>query len=135
MSGREDDLAAAAALAARGAAAAQRRRGPVVAVKLGPDGGLAVDGAASVRVPGPEVVAADTTGAGDSFDAGFLAGWLAGRSTADSLRLAVACGALSLRAVGGTAGQASLDEAEALAATLAAAAADPGGDEPAGAER
>ena len=49
--------------------------------------------------------AVDTTGAGDAFDAGFLAAWLEGRPLDDALRLAVACGSLSTRASGGTDGQ------------------------------
>lgn len=126
MARRDNDLGAAASLRARGAAEGGRATGPTVAVKLGADGGLATDGATAVRVTAPSVPAVDTTGAGDAFDAGFLAGWLGGRDMAEALRLAVACGALSLRAVGGTEGQATLDEAEALAASLAASALDPG---------
>jgi sugar/nucleoside kinase (ribokinase family) len=53
----------------------------------------------------------DTTGAGDSFDAGFLYGYLNGWPLARSLRLACACGSLSTRAAGGTEGQPTLDEA------------------------
>jgi sugar/nucleoside kinase (ribokinase family) len=53
----------------------------------------------------------DTTGAGDSFDAGFLYGYLHGWPLERALRLACACGSLSTRAPGGTAGQPTLDEA------------------------
>ena len=73
-------------------------RGPVVAMKLGADGGLVVAREAASRVDAPQVEVVDTIGAGDAFDAGFLAGWLDGRSPEDCLRLAVACGALSVRA-------------------------------------
>ena len=88
----------------------------VVAVKLGADGALAVtaDGAAA-RCPVLAIDPVDTTGAGDSFDAGFLAGWLAGRSLAACLALGVACGSLSTRGVGGTAAQPTLAAAEAAA--------------------
>jgi sugar/nucleoside kinase (ribokinase family) len=86
----------------------------VVAVKLGAEGGLAVDRDLAVaRAPALRVDAVDTTGAGDSFDAGFLAGWLEGLPLVDALRLAVACGSLSTRAPGGTDGQPTRAEAEA----------------------
>jgi sugar/nucleoside kinase (ribokinase family) len=91
-----------------------------VAVKLGAEGGLAVgpDGAV-VRVAPPSVDVVDTTGAGDSFDAGFLAAMLLGWPVAEALALAVACGSLSTRVPGGTDGQATLDEASSLAGLAA----------------
>jgi sugar/nucleoside kinase (ribokinase family) len=55
----------------------------------------------------------DATGAGDSFDAGFLAAWLVGKPPADALALACACGALSTRSPGGTDSQPTLEEARA----------------------
>jgi sugar/nucleoside kinase (ribokinase family) len=58
----------------------------------------------------------DTTGAGDSFNAGFLASWLAGRPLGDCLRVAGACGSLSTRAAGGTAAQPTIEEGEAALA-------------------
>ena len=67
-----------------------------------------------VHVPAYPVQAVDTTGAGDSFNAGFLHRWLQGASLEDCLRLGAACGALSTRALGGTAAQPTLAEAEAL---------------------
>jgi hypothetical protein len=60
----------------------------------------------------------DTVGAGDGFDAGFLAGWLASGDLADALAWGCACGALSTRAVGGTAGQPIAAEARSLAAQI-----------------
>ena len=65
-------------------------------------------------MPAPAGIdAVDATGAGDSFDAGFLAGWLDGLSIEGALRLAVACGSLSTRAIGGVDGQPTREEAEA----------------------
>ena len=62
--GRADDaLAAARALACNG---------PTVVVKLGGSGGLSVSGAETIRAPALPRAVVDTTGAGDSFDAGFL---------------------------------------------------------------
>jgi sugar/nucleoside kinase (ribokinase family) len=66
-------------------------------------------------VPAVTAGVADTVGAGDSFDAGFLAGWLTGRDVEASLALGAACGALSLRGAGGTGWQPTLDEALAAA--------------------
>ena len=102
----DDTVAATRTLAARG---------PVVAVKLGPEGGLVVAGDDAYRAMAPEVDVVDAIGAGDAFDAGFLAGWLDGRSAEACLRLAVACGSLSVRASGGTDGQPERGEAEELA--------------------
>jgi sugar/nucleoside kinase (ribokinase family) len=88
----------------------------IVAVKCGADGALAVtrDGKLT-RIASLAVHAVDTTGAGDSFDAGFLAGFLAGRPIRDCLALGVAAGSLSTLGIGGTASQPTLDEAEAAA--------------------
>jgi len=83
----------------------------VVVVKLGADGAVAVRGAGVVRASVPKVDVVDTVGAGDSFDAGFIAGFLSGRSDEEALGLACACGALSTRAAGGTAAQPTLAEA------------------------
>ena len=52
----------------------------------------------------------DPTGAGDSFDAGFLASWLGGEPLERSLAVGNACGALSTRAAGGVDGQPTMDE-------------------------
>jgi sugar/nucleoside kinase (ribokinase family) len=107
LAGRDDgDVEAAAATLAA--------RGPLAVVTLGPVGALAHDGAGVVRAGAPEVdEVVDTTGAGDSFVAGFLAGRLGGRSLEDALALGCACGSLSTRARGGTAAQPTLEEAEA----------------------
>ena len=58
------------------------------------------------------MILVDATGAGDSFDAGFLAGTLTGRSLEDSLALGCACGSLSTLGVGGTAAQPTLEQAD-----------------------
>jgi sugar/nucleoside kinase (ribokinase family) len=84
-----------------------------VAVKLGAGGAIARRGEQRAAAGAPAVEAVDTTGAGDTFGAGFLAGLLGGRPLADALRLAVACGSLSTRAAGGTGAQPTLAEAEA----------------------
>ena len=91
------------------------RRGPQVVVKLGEEGALATDGEEIVRAAARPVEVVDATGAGDSFDAGFIAGRLEGDDLERALALACACGALSTRRAGGTAAQPTLDEARALA--------------------
>ncbi len=105
IAGRADPEEAALALSAEG---------PLVVVKLGADGALAVRGEEVVRVAAPPgVEPVDTTGAGDSFDAGVLAGLLGGWPLERALVLGCACGAMSTRATGGTAAQPTLEEAAA----------------------
>jgi sugar/nucleoside kinase (ribokinase family) len=105
------------ALALTGAAtveAALSRLGqtcPTVAVKMGAQGALAAQGAETVHAPALKIKVVDTTGAGDSFDGGFLYGFLNGWSLERSLRLGAACGSLSTRKAGGTTAQAALEEA------------------------
>jgi sugar/nucleoside kinase (ribokinase family) len=85
-----------------------------VVAKLGKDGAMTLDGGRVVHVPAYPVETVDTTGAGDSFNSGFLHRWLAGAPLVDCLRLGAACGALSTRGLGGTATQPTLEEAEAF---------------------
>ena len=86
----------------------------IAVVKLGAAGALAADGRRPiVRADARRVDPVDTTGAGDSFDAGFIAARLDGRAVDDALAYAVACGSLSTRAAGGTDGQATREDLEA----------------------
>jgi len=71
------------------------------AVKLGAKGAAALDGGRVVHVPAIHLQPADTTGAGDCFNAGFLDAWLRGESIEESLRGGCVCGGLSTREVGG----------------------------------
>ncbi len=87
---------------------------PTLAVKLGSKGGLAKQQNKRVTAPPLNVKVVDTTGAGDTFDAGFLYGNLNGWTLEKSLQLACACGSLSTQGIGGTTAQPTL--AEALAA-------------------
>jgi sugar/nucleoside kinase (ribokinase family) len=82
-----------------------------VAVKLGAEGALGAQGGRLVKVASIPVEPVDTVGAGDSFDAGFVYGFLQRWDLETCLRLGVVCGALSTQAAGGTAGQPTLDEA------------------------
>jgi len=83
----------------------------LVVVKRGARGALARKGDKVVEASPPAVNAVDATGAGDSFDAGFLAARLSGDGLPEALALACACGALSTRALGGTDAQPTLAEA------------------------
>jgi sugar/nucleoside kinase (ribokinase family) len=94
---------------------------PLVVAKAGRDGAIAARSGQLVRAPAPRIDAFDTTGAGDAFDAGFLASRLAGDDLERSLAIANACGALSTRAIGGVEAQPTLDEVLALLAESDAA--------------
>lgn len=94
----------------------------LVAIKLGADGALACQdpllpqGEGSgmmniVRSASISVNVVDTVGAGDSFDAGFIYGYLNNWQIEKSLRLACVCGALSTQRAGGTIEQPTLEEA------------------------
>ena len=86
-----------------------------IVVKRGRHGSATLDGAGRLlESPAFAVDAVDSTGAGDSFDAGFLHAWLHALPLAEAMRWGNACGALSTRGVGGTARQADAAEAQAL---------------------
>jgi sugar/nucleoside kinase (ribokinase family) len=94
---------------ARALAAVENGRTRTV-VKLGPAGCMTLVDGQPLLVSPPPVIAVDTTGAGDSFNAGFLHAWLDHGPLDDCLRSGVACGALSTRAPGGTAAQPVAEE-------------------------
>jgi len=88
-----------------------------IVAKLGAQGALTLDEGRPLAVPAFATVPVDTTGAGDSFDAGFLHAWLEGRPLRECLLWGAACGSLSTRALGGTGHQADHAEAERLVAS------------------
>lgn len=90
----------------------------IVAAKLGAQGGVARQGAQQVSAPALKVNLVDTTGAGDSFDAGFIYAFLSGWDLAPALQMACVCGSLSTRASGGVEAQATLEEALQVIASL-----------------
>jgi sugar/nucleoside kinase (ribokinase family) len=83
----------------------------IVAIKLGADGAALRTKDKMILLPSIPVNVIDTIGAGDAFDAGFLYGYLNHWGLEKSLQLAVACGALSTQAAGGTRAQPTLAEA------------------------
>lgn len=88
----------------------------IVVVTRGSDGCTVYDAAHpdGLHAPAFPVVEVDPTGAGDCFDAGFLARWLAGDPLADAARYANACGALAVTAKGPMAGAKPSAEVEAF---------------------
>ncbi len=89
--------------------------GPSPVVKCGSQGAVALVDHAVMRAPALSVRPMDTIGAGDSFDAGYVYGFLQGWPVDRCLALATACGSLSTRSAGGVDAQPEI--AEALAAT------------------
>lgn len=97
----------------------------LAAATLGQDGVLAFDGerfhhAAAYRVP-----VADTTGAGDTFHAGFIYGLLQGWSLERQLDFACAAAALNCTAVGARGGIKTVEEISALIQSGVRYAAEP----------
>jgi sugar/nucleoside kinase (ribokinase family) len=88
-----------------------KRKVSYLGVKLGKEGALLCQGEKILRVKPIQVEVVDTVGAGDSFDAGFVYGFLAGWDADQILGLANICGGLSTRKAGGTAAQPTLEEA------------------------
>lgn len=84
----------------------------IVAVKRGEHGAIVRSGEQVFEEPARPMQVADTVGAGDSFNAGFIYGYLHGWPLPDCLRLATSCGTLSTRLPGGTQSQANLEEAQ-----------------------
>jgi sugar/nucleoside kinase (ribokinase family) len=78
------------------------RRVPCVAVKRGSRGSVVRVGGETFTVGGVAVNPVDTIGAGDSFNAGFLFGWLNGWPPNECAYAGNVTGALSTLGVGGT---------------------------------
>lgn len=79
-------------------------------IKRGAAGTCWISPGGTVFEGAPKVRAVDTTGAGDAFNAGFLAGLLSGLPPRRSLRLGNSVGARSTRAIGGLDGLPRLEE-------------------------
>ncbi len=82
-----------------------------IVVKRGKTGAFARQKNEIKTVTAMKVKVKDTVGAGDSFDAGFLYGYLSGFGLEKSLKLATVCGSLSTTQAGGIAGQPTLSKA------------------------
>jgi len=101
--------------------------GRAVVVKLGARGALCVTGAARYRAEPPPAEPADTTGAGDCFNAGLIAGLLGGLGLAEAAALGCAVGSASTTAPGGTAACPGMPAAQAMARAVTVREAEPGG--------
>lgn len=83
-------------------------------VKAGASGAMAIEKGRVLHAPAFQTDIVDTTGAGDSFNAGFLDAFLRRRPLLECLVAGNACGALSARALGGITAQPTRDEVSAL---------------------
>jgi sugar/nucleoside kinase (ribokinase family) len=110
--GNRDELAhvTGASEPARMAAFLRERGTRIVVVKLGAQGAYVDSDEWRGHAPAYAVDAIDTTGAGDTFCAGFLAGLIGGWDIARAARFANAVGAMCVTAVGGTTGVRSMEE-------------------------
>ena len=73
---------------------------PLVVLKSGAEGSFAYTAAGMIHAPALVVDPIDTTGAGDCFNAGFMAAYLRGDALETQLRLGNICGGLSTTAHG-----------------------------------
>jgi ribokinase len=103
LTGEKDVLRAARRLA---------KEGPLVVVKRGAEGAIAIAGTKTWDMDlrlcdtAPDSLqVADTVGAGDNFDAGFIRGWLLRRDVPECLMLGHRCAVASLARAGGIEGQ------------------------------
>ncbi len=99
--------------------------GTKLVVKLGERGALCADGPVRQRVSLPPVLPVNTTGAGDCFNAGLIAGLLTGLALPQAAALGCAVGALSTGAPGGTASVPDMASAAQLAQQATVTTDDP----------
>jgi sugar/nucleoside kinase (ribokinase family) len=81
-----------------------------VILKLGPDGCLVANLKQMVQLPSVTTEIVDTTGAGDCFDAGFIAGLVNGLDDVEAAKVGGAAAAACIRQVGGAVGIPRFDE-------------------------
>lgn len=76
----------------------------IAVAKLGKKGAMAYRDGNLYQAESYKVTAVDTTGAGDSFNAGFIYGFLKGKDITECLKYGNGCGALSVTKLGGNTG-------------------------------
>jgi 2-dehydro-3-deoxygluconokinase len=102
----------------RAASEIHRLGAPLVLLKLGAEGSLALNDDGIVRAPALRLDRiVDPVGAGDGFAAGFLSGQLRGWNLADSLRLGNVVGAAAMSVSGDVEGLPTWEEAQELEST------------------
>ena len=78
-----------------------RQRKAITIIKIGEEGAVWIAPDRDLHVVAPKVKVVDTTGAGDSFNAGFLVAWMHGKSPEQCLKAGNKVGAESTRKAGG----------------------------------
>ncbi len=115
MPNEKEAMAIAGTATVDAAVASLRETVPILVVKRGKQGATVHAKGEDRAVPAVKVdTVVDTVGSGDSFDAGFLYGFLNSMSLLDCARIGSICGSLKTRAAGGIAGQISRAEIQAL---------------------
>jgi sugar/nucleoside kinase (ribokinase family) len=74
----------------------------IVVIKLGKEGAITKFNNEIIRTKTFDLTPKDTTGAGDSFNAGFISNWLVEKDIKKSLIMGNACGAISTTKLGGS---------------------------------
>ncbi|MFB0517061.1 MAG: carbohydrate kinase family protein, partial [Candidatus Neomarinimicrobiota bacterium] len=82
----------------------------VAVIKQGEEGVTCLADERIIRVRTYRVEPVDTTGAGDSFNAGFLNEWLQGSDIRQCLKAGAACGALATTKMGGATASPTMEE-------------------------
>lgn len=117
LTGLDDLTGAASRMLSSGVGAVAVTQGPQGAVVFRPDG-------EPVEVPAFPTDVVDTSGCGDSFNAGMIAGLLRGCSASEAAVMGTACGALVASGLGSDAGFQGMDEVLQLLETRSREAAD-----------
>jgi sugar/nucleoside kinase (ribokinase family) len=87
---------------------------PTVVVKRGGQGALCLSKGQTLSVGAYRAIPIDTTGAGDSFNSGFLYQWLTGGNLHNCMKYGAACGAIATTKMGGATASPSLAELDAF---------------------
>lgn len=86
----------------------------ICVIKMGAEGACVRSGKTVLKKPPYDVVPIDKTGAGDSFNAGFLYGFIMGKDLGQCLDYGNACASISVTRIGGATSCASLEEVQTL---------------------